>query len=309
MKMISVVIPTYNEKENIHDGYRRVTDIMQHIRDYHYEILYIDNCSDDGTRDLLRILASKDQHVKVILNAVNAGWSRSSFYGILNANGDAVVLLAADMQEPPEMIPQFVSEWENGYHVVIGIKSESRENPFKYMVRNIYYKILKKIAIIDHIEQFMGFGLYDRKFVDILRTLDDPLPYLRGMVAEFGGIRKELEYTQDRRKKGKTHFNFMGMYDLAMLGITSYSKILLRICTFFGAGIGIVSVIVGIVTGFLKIFRIIDYPIGIAAISVAIFLFGAAILFFLGLIGEYILSINIRIMDRPLVIEDERINL
>lgn len=307
--MVSVVIPTYNEKENIYDGYIRVKKIIEGMNCYDYEILFIDNHSLDGTRDQLRMLALKDQHVKVILNAVNVGWSRSSYYGMLQTSGDVVILLSADMQEPPELIPQFVKEWEAGNRIVIGIKSKSRENPLKYFIRKVYYKLLKKIAVIDHIEQFMGFGLYDRGFIEILKKLDDPLPYLRGMVAEFGGERKEIEYTQDIRKQGKTHFNFMGMYDLAMLGITCYSKDLLRICTFIGAGIGCVSIIVAVITAFLKIFHLIDYPIGIAAISVAIFMFGAAILFFLGLVGEYILNINMRIMNRPLVIEEERINM
>ena len=308
MKVVSVVIPTYNEKDNILDGYRRVSEILKQL-EYDYEILYIDNCSTDGTRDLLRMLAHDDKHVKVILNKVNVGWSRSSYYGLINTTGDAVVLLAADMQEPPELIPQFVAEWESGYNIVIGIKSKSKENPIKYEIRKCYYALLKKIATIDHIEQFMGFGLYDKSFISTLRTLDDPMPYLRGMVAELGGRRKEIEYTQDKRRKGKTHFNFWGMYDLAMLGITSYSKMLLRICTLLGAAIGCCSLVVAIVTAILKFCRVIDYPIGIAAISVAVFFFGATILFFLGILGEYILTMNIRLMNRPLVIEEERINL
>ena len=189
-----------------------------------------------------------------------------------------------------------------------------RKRFFRYYAKNISQSArvicnnLKKIADIDHIEQFMGFGLYDRQFIEVLSRLDDPMPYLRGMVAELGGRRAEIEYEQDVRKKGKTHFNFWGMYDLAMLGITSYSKILLRISTLIGVVVGILSIVVAFVTFILKVFKIIEYPIGIAAISVAIFFFGATILFFLGIIGEYILNINIRVMNRPLVIEDERIN-
>ena len=308
MKTISVVIPTYNEIENIRDAYERVLSVLTKLEGYDYEIVCIDNCSTDGTRDELRIIASSNPKVKVILNAVNVGWSRSSFYGLINTSGDAVVLLAADMQEPPELIPEFIEKWEEGNRIVVGIKSRSRENPIKYAVRKIYYKLLKKIAEIDHIEQFMGFGLYDRQFIEVLSKLDDPMPYLRGMVAELGGRRAEIEYEQDVRKKGKTHFDFWGMYDLAMLGITSYSKILLRISTLIGVVVGILSIVVAFVTFILKVFKIIEYPIGIAAISVAIFFFGATILFFLGIIGEYILNINIRVMNRPLVIEDERIN-
>lgn len=308
MKKISVVIPTFNEYENIEDGYVRVKNVLEKIENHLYEILFIDNFSTDGTRDKLRILAHKDSNVKVILNAQNFGWMRSSFYGMISATGDCVVLLAADMQEPPELIPEFVQEWENGYPVVIGIKSKSKENPLKYALRQIYYKTLKKIADVDHIEQFMGFGLYDRSFMDVLRQLDDPMPYLRGMVAEFAGSRKEIEYTQEKRKKGKTHFSFMKMYDLAMLGITSYSKILLRVATLMGFAIGCISMLIAIATFILKVFHIIDYPIGIAAISIAVFVFGSLNLFFIGLAGEYILNINTRVMNRPLVVEEERIN-
>lgn len=308
MKKISVVIPTFNEYENIEDGYSRVKNILERLNNYLYEILFIDNFSNDGTRDKLRILAQKDPNVKVILNAQNFGWMKSSFYGMISATGDCVVLLAADMQEPPEMIPEFVREWEEGYSVVIGIKSKSKENPIKYAARKIYYKTLKRIAEVDHIEQFMGFGLYDQSFLSVLRKLDDPMPYLRGMVAEFAGSRKEIEYTQEKRKKGKTHFSFMKMYDLAMLGITSYSKVLLRLATLMGFAIGCISLVIAIITFVLKIFHIIDYPIGIAAISVAVFTFGSLNLFFIGLAGEYILNINTRVMKRPLVVEEERIN-
>lgn len=308
MKKLSVVIPTYNEIENIEDGYLRVKGVLESIPDYDYEILFIDNFSIDGTRVKLRELAQRDCKVKVILNAVNVGWSRSSFYGILNASGDAVVLLSADMQEPPEVIPRFVEEYNAGNKIVIGVKSKSKENPLKYAVRKVFYKLLKKTAEIEHIEQFMGFGLYDKKFVDVLRKLDDPIPYLRGIVAELGGERKEIEYVQEERKKGKTHFNFWGMYDLAMLGITSYTKIILRYATILGAFVGMASLIVAVVTFFLKIFNIIDYQVGIAAILVSVLFLGAMILFFIGLLGEYVLNINTRVMKRPLVIEEERLN-
>jgi len=308
MKKISIVIPTFNEYENIEDGYLRVKKILEGLTGYLYEILFIDNYSSDGTRDKLRILAQKDSNVKVILNAQNFGWMRSSFYGMISVTGDCVILLAADMQETPELIPEFIKGWEEGFSVVIGIKSKSKENPIKYAVREIYYKTLQKIADVDHIEQFMGFGLYDQSFLNVLRKLDDPMPYLRGMVAEFAGRRKEIEYTQEKRKKGKTHFSFMKMYDLAMFGITSYSKVLLRIATLMGFAIGCISLLISVVTFILKAFHIIDYPIGIAAISVAVFTFGSLNLFFIGLAGEYILNINTRVMNRPLVVEEERIN-
>lgn len=308
-KKISMVIPTYNEKDNIFDDYDRLKKIMDgDLSAYDYEMLFIDNCSTDGTRDLLRVLADKDENVKVILNGNNFGWMRSSFYGMIQTTGDCTVLLAADMQEPPEMMVEFVREWEDGYKVVIGIKSKSNENKFKYFIRECFYDFLSKITENKHIKQFMGFGLYDSEFIDVLRKLDDPLPYFRGIVAELGFKMKQVEYVQDKRRKGKTHFNFFRMYDLAMLGITSYSKVLMRMATIIGFGISGVSILIAFVTLILKLFHIIDYPVGIAAISIGVFALGGINLFFIGLVGEYILNMNARIMKRPLVVEEERLN-
>jgi glycosyltransferase involved in cell wall biosynthesis len=309
MKTISVVMPTYNEHDNIIDSYNRVKNIFdKQLSDYNYEILFIDNCSTDGTRDLLKILASKDPCVKVILNGRNFGWSRSSFYGIINTTGDCTVLLSADMQEPPEKMVDFVREWEEGYKVVIGIKSKSKENKLIYFLRNCYYNFINSIAEIDQIKQFMGFGLYDRSFVDVLRDLDDPMPYFRGIVSELGFNMKKIEYVQEKRKKGKTHFNFFNIYDLAMLGITSYSKVVMRIATLVGFMLSFLSIAVAIVTLLLKAFHVIEYPLGIAGISIGVFALGGINLFFVGLLGEYILNINARTMRRPLVVEEERIN-
>ena len=305
---ITIVIPTYNEVDNIESGYERLRKVTDACQEYSWEYLYIDNLSTDGTRAKLRALAVADKNVKVIFNAVNVGWSRSSFYGLMNATGDAAILLSADMQEPPEVIPRFLEQYKKGYRIVIGKKTRSKENPLKYFVRKIYYGILHKMAEIEHIDQFMGFGLYDRQFLDVLRKLEDPIPYLRGMVAELGGERAEIEYTQETRKHGKTHFNFWGMYDLAMLGITSYTKVMMRVCTLIGMVIGTVSTILAIITAFLKIFRIVDYPNGVAAIIVAVMILGSMILFFVGLLGEYVLSINQRVMKRPLVVEETRLN-
>ena len=202
----------------------------------------------------------------------------------------------------------FVREWEKGYKVVIGIKSKSKENKLMYFLRSCYYNFLEKITENHHIKQFMGFGLYDKDFIEILRKLDDPVPYFRGIVAELGYKMKKIEYVQERRKKGKTHFNFFRIYDLAMLGITSYSKVLMRIATLLGFGISGISIVIAIVTFILKVFRIINYPVGIAAISIGVFALGGINLFFIGLVGEYILNMNTRIMKRPLVVEEERIN-
>jgi len=304
-----MVIPTYNEKDNVFDDYNRVKKIFDNeLKDYEYEMLFIDNFSSDGTRDKLKILASQDPNVKVILNGKNFGWMRSSFYGLINTTGDCTVLLAADMQEPPEMMVRFVEEWKKGAKVVVGIKNESKENKLVYFLRNCYYNMINRITEIDHIKQFMGFGLYDREFINVLRSLDDPMPYFRGMVAELGYGVVQVPYTQERRKKGKTHFNLFQVYDLAMLGITSYSKVVMRFATMLGFLISFISIIVAIVTLILKLSGAISYPIGIAAISIGVFALGGITLFFIGLLGEYILNINVRVMHRPLVVEEARIN-
>lgn len=308
MKKISIVIPTYNECENIVSGYQRVKKVLDGISNYSYEILFIDNSSTDGTKGLLRKLADEDETVKVIFNSVNVGWMRSSYYGIINTTGDATVLLAADMQEPPEMIPKFIEKYEEGYKIVVGIKNRSKENRIKYLLRQMYYSLLKRIAEIEHIEQFMGFGLYDKSFVDVLRNLNDPMPYLRGIVAELGGNRAEVTYIQEARKKGKTHFNFWGMYDLAMLGITSYTKVLMRVATILGFIVSCGSILIAIITFIMKLANIVEYPVGVAAISIGVFALGGFNLFFVGLLGEYVLNINTRVMNRPLVIEEERLN-
>lgn len=309
MKKISAVIPTFNEEENIKDSYLRVKTIFEEqLKRYDYEILFIDNFSTDNTRYLLKELSKQDKHVKVILNAKNFGWSKSSYYGLTQVTGDCAVLLAADMQEPPEKMIEFIEEWEKGFRIVIGIKKKSKENPIKYFLRGCYYKILKLIAEIDHIEQFMGFGLYDREFLNVLADLKDPLPYLRGIVAELGFDRKEILYTQEKRKKGKTHFNFFKMYDLLMLGITSYTKVLLRLATIVGSGISCISLIIAVYTLINKLLHWDSYTFGMAAVVVGIFFLGSLQLFFIGLVGEYILNINVRVMARPLVVEEERIN-
>lgn len=308
MKTISVVIPTYNEEGNIIKGYERVKKVFQELSNYKYEMLFIDNCSTDKTRAILRKIAEEDSRVKCIFNAKNFGWTRSSYYGIINTTGDCTVLLAADMQEPPEKIIEFVTEWEKGFKIVIGIKNKSKENKVKYFLRNCYYNFISRIAETEHIKQFMGFGLYDKEFVNVLRNLDDPMPYLRGIVAELGYTRKEIRYTQEKRVEGKTHFSFFKVYDLAMLGITSSTKVLMRLATLLGFGIAIISFLVAIVTLILKLFNVIDYPTGIAAISIGVFFFGAVQLFFIGLLGEYVLNINTRVIHRPLVIEEVRLN-
>ncbi len=308
MKTVTVVIPTYNEEENIPVVYQRVKEVFEkELESYQYEIQFIDNCSTDKSRELIADLAHSDSHVKAIFNVKNFGFTRSTFYGLTQAEGDCAVLLFADMQDPPEVIVDFVREWENGYKIVTGIKNKSKESPLMYLFRKIYYWLIKLIAEVDHIEQFDGFGLYDASFIKVLRELDDPLPYLRGIVAELGGKRKEVHYTQEKRKKGKSSFNFLKLYDLAMLGITSYSKVIMRLATLLGFFVAFVSIVIAIITLVHKLTHWDSFPIGTAAISIGVFFFGAVQLFFVGFLGEYIVNINTRVMKRPLVVEEKRI--
>lgn len=310
MKTITVVIPTYNEEENINLIYGRLINIFKtDLKDYCYKILFIDNCSKDNSRDKIRELAQNDKDVQYIFNIKNFGFSRSTFYGLTQAKGDCAVLLFADMQDPPEVITDFVKEWEAGNKVVAGIKNKSKENAVMYFIRKCYYKFINKITDIQHIEQFTGFGLYDKSVIEVFAKLEDPLPYLRGIVAELGPECKKVYYEQNRREHGKSSFKFKNLYDVAMLGITSYSKALMRISTFTGVFVACISFMVAIVTFFMKIFHVIEYPIGNAAILFGVFFLGGLQMIFTGVLGEYISNINIRTMKRPLVVEEERFNL
>ena len=309
MKKISIVIPTYNEIDNIALLVSELTEILEkELSNYNYEIIVIDNYSTDGTRDEIRKLCALNKNVKGILNAKNFGQLNSPFYGITQITGDAVILMCADFQDPPRMILNFVKEWENGYKIVIGIKNKSKESKFMYLARTMYYKMIDKMADIKHIEHFTGFGLYDQKFIDVLRRLDDPTPYLRGIVAELGFTRKEIPYEQQQRKFGKTKNNFFSLYDVGMLGMTSYTKIILRLATFIGFFVGVISFFLSIIYLILKLIYWDSYPAGTAPILIGMFFLGSLQLFFIGILGEYIMNINTKVLKRPLVVEEERIN-
>lgn len=308
MKKISILVPTYNEEDNVINVDKRLENILSNLKDYNYEIVFIDNCSKDNTRKILIDLCRKNKNVKAIFNAKNFGFSRSVFYGLTQTTGDCAILIYADFQEPPELIPKFIEEWENGCKIVIGKKNKSNENIFMALMRKFYYKLIKSISDVEQIENFHGFGLYDKEFIDILRNLNDSEPYLRGIVAELGYKMKELYYEHKRREKGKSSFNFYRMYDLAMLGITSYSKVVLRLATIFGFLFSIITFIIGVITFITKLINWNNYPIGIAALIVGVFFIGSVQIFFIGLLGEYILNINLRVMNRPLVVEEKRIN-
>lgn len=309
MKKISILVPTYNEEENVAPLSEAIVNLFSaELKDYDYELVFIDNDSRDNTRSLLREICAKNKRIKAIFNVKNFGQFNSPYYGLLQTTGDCTVLLCADFQDPVEMIVDFVREWENGYKIVIGQKTTSRENRVMYFLRSCYYKMIKKFSDVEQIEHFTGFGLYDREFISVLRNLEDPTPFLRGIVAELGFRRKQIPYEQQRRRAGKTHNNFMRLYDAAMLSFTSYTKIGLRMATFIGGRIAMVSFCIALVYLVLKIIFWNRFVAGTAPILIGMFFLGAVQLLFIGLVGEYILSINQRIMKRPLVIEEERIN-
>ena len=309
MKKISITIPCYNEEENVYPLHDALVEMFERdLPNYEYELLYIDNCSSDRTRELLKELGKQDKHVKAILNAKNFGQFNSPYYGMMQTTGDCTILMAADFQDPVEMVPKYVAEWEKGYKIVIGRKTSSKESSIVYHLRSLYYKIIKKFSEVEQIEHFTGFGLYDKDFMDVLRNLKDPTPFLRGIVSELGYKRKEIPYEQPQRRAGKTHNNWYSLYDAAMLSFTSYTKIGLRLATFIGIFVGALSFIIAIVYLIMKLVLWDTFTAGMAPVIIGMFFLGSVQLFFLGFMGEYILSMNQRIMNRPLVIEEERIN-
>jgi glycosyltransferase involved in cell wall biosynthesis len=306
---VSIVVPCYNEEENVEAMHQAIADVFRkELPKYRYELIFIDNDSKDCTRELIRKLCQKDQGVKGILNARNFGQFNSPYYAMLQSTGDCTILMAADFQDPVEMIPRYVKEWENGYKLVIGIKKSSKENKFMYWLRSCYYKMIKKLSDVEQIEHFTGFGLYDAKFIKVLRELDDPTPFLRGIVAELGFRRKEISYEQPQRRAGKTSNNFYRLYDAAMLSVTSYTKVGLRLATIFGSFCSFISLLVAFIYLIMKLVYWNRFPAGMAPLLIGMCFLGSVQIFFIGLVGEYILSINARVMKRPLVIEEERIN-
>lgn len=309
MKKISVLIPCYNEEENVVPISEAVVETLERdLPQYDYELVFIDNDSQDSTRDLLRQLCSQNQRIKAIFNAKNFGQFNSPYYGMLQVTGDCVIEMVADFQDPVDLIPKYVREWENGYKIVIGIKTSSKESHLMYWLRSCYYKMIKKLSDVEQIEHFTGSGLYDREFIEILRNLDDPTPFLRGIVAELGYRRKEIPYEQPQRRAGKTSNNFYRLYDAAMLSITSYTKVGLRLATVFGSICSAVSMVVALVYLVMKLMYWDRFPAGMAPLLIGMCFLGSVQIFFIGLVGEYILSINSRVMKRPLVVEEERIN-
>jgi len=281
---------------------------MSEIPDIGFEIIFIDNASTDQTVQILRRLAEMDPRVKVIVNTRNFGHIRSPYYGLLQAHGDAVIVIASDLQDPPILIKEFLKKWQEGYKVVVGVKSSSNETRMFYYIRSIYYRILAKLTDVQLIEHFTGYGLYDQQVVEILRQINDPYPYFRGLIADIGFPLARIEFQQPKRKRGITKNNFYTLYDLAMLGFTNYTKVPLRLATMFGFLTAFFSFFVGL---FYLVYKLIfwqEFTLGAAPIIVGLFFFGAIQLFFLGIVGEYIGAIYTQVLHRPLVIEKERIN-
>ena len=307
MKTISVVTPCFNEAGNLRELHARIKSAMEGLA-YEYEHLIIDNASTDGSIELLRELAAQDKRVKVILNTRNFGHIRSPFHALLQASGDAVIAMASDLQDPPERIPEFIRMWEEGYKVVVGVKTHSQEPGLFFFLRSMYYRVLRTLSDIELIDNFTGFGLYDKKVIETLRQCNDPYPYFRGLIADLGFEYAQVEFDQPRRRRGVTKNNFYTLYDMAMLGVTSYTKIPLRVATILGFLSAAISFLIGLV---YLVYKLVDWPnfsLGLAPVVIGLFFLGSVQLFFLGIVGEYIGSIYTLAIRRPLVIEKERIN-
>jgi glycosyltransferase involved in cell wall biosynthesis len=307
-KLISIVSPCYNEELNVEELYKQVKAVMAELPGYQYEHLFIDNASTDNTVALLKKIATADRAVKIIVNIRNFGHIRSPYYGLQQAHGDAVILMASDLQDPPTLIKELVAKWEAGSSIVVAVKNESEENKLMFLVRKAYYNLIKRFSDIEQIKNFTGFGLYDQKFIEVLRSLKEPYPYFRGLITELGFNRSEITYVQPARKKGKTKNNFYTLYDLAMLGFVNHSKIPLRLASFIGFGMSVISFIVGVIYLVYKLLFWDRFEAGLAPLTIGIFLFSSVQLFFIGIVGEYIGAIHTQVKARPLVIEKERVN-
>jgi len=308
MKTISVVTGCFNEADNVEELCRRVREAIIPLGRYRYEHIFIDNASTDGTVEVLRRIAAEDPNVRVIVNARNFGHIRSPLHALYQASGDCVISLVADLQDPPEMIADLIREWENGYSMVLGIKRTSAENPLMFWLRRKYYRLVSRLSSVETLENFTGFGLYDRRVIEIVKSFGDPYPYFRGMIAEIGLPHKTIPYDQPVRKRGITKNNFYTLYDMAMLGITNHSKVPLRLAVFAGCGIGLASFLMAFGYLIYKLLFWNNFQVGMAPIVIGIFFLGAVQLFFIGILGEYIGSIYTQVQKRPLVIEKERIN-
>lgn len=306
-KLISIVTPCYNEVENIDELYQRITTVMATLP-YDYEHICIDNCSTDGTVAKIKEIAKRDKHVKLIVNARNFGHIKSPYHGILQSSGDACILIASDLQDPPEMMVEFIKKWEEGYKTVLAVKPESEESSIMFFLRKTYYRFITRISEVPLVQNATGAGLFDRAVVDILRNIHDSYPYFRGLLCEIGFQIATVPFKQPRRKRGITKNNFYTLYDIAMLGITNHSKVPLRLMAMSGFLLSFLSLLVALVFFIAKLVYWDSFQLGTAPILIGIFFFGAIQTFFIGVLGEYIGSIHTQVRNMPLVVELERVN-
>jgi glycosyltransferase involved in cell wall biosynthesis len=307
-KTISIVSGTFNEEANVRHLVEEVRNVMQTLPDFDYEHLIADNASTDATPQILREIAAADPRVKVIFNTRNFGGIRSGYHVFLQARGDVVIPVVADLQDPPSLIPAFLEKWREGFKLVIAVKKKSRENPIMFRLRKLYYRTLSYLSEVPLIDDFSGFGLYDQQVLEVLRSFHDPYPYVRGLIADIGFPAARIEYTQQARKRGRSKNNFMTLYDNAMLGVTSYSKLPLRLAAFIGFISGGISLLVGMFYLVYKLLYWENFSVGAAPIVVGLFFVGSVQMIFLGILGEYIGAIYTQVLGRPHVIEKERIN-
>ncbi len=308
MKKITILTPCYNEEENVAILCEKIREVMRSMPQYDYEHVFIDNASKDRTVALIRKEIEADKHIRCIVNARNFGHIRSPFHGIRQCYGDAVISMASDLQDPPETIPALIAEWEKGHKVVIGVKNQSKESRVMFGIRKLFYNMIAKMSEVEQVKNFTGFGLYDRQFVDVLREIDDPYPYFRGLVSELGFDIATVNFVQPRRERGKTKNNFYTLYDMAMLGFVNYSKVPLRLACFVGMGVAVASLLVAMIYFIYKLIYWDTFSAGQAPLVIGLFFFSAVQLFFIGIIGEYVGAVHTQVRKRPLVIEKERIN-
>jgi glycosyltransferase involved in cell wall biosynthesis len=308
VKTVSVVTQCYNERGNVEEVYQRVRDVMAALGRYRYEHIFIDNSSTDGTVETLKRIAASDSNVKIIINTRNFGHIRSPLHALYQASGDAVVGIMANLKDPPELIPELIAQWESGFSMVLAIKRTSQENPIMFWIRRRYYRLVKRLSSIETFENFTGFGLYDRRVVDIVKSIADPYPYFRGLIAEIGLPHAEVLYDQPARKRGKSKNNFYTLYDMAMLGITNLSKVPLRLVTFSGFVCAALCILAGMAYLVYKLLYWNRFSVGMAPLVIGIFFFSSIQLISVGILGEYIGSIQTQVQKRPLVVERERVN-
>lgn len=306
-KLISIVTPCYNEEANIDELYQRIIEVMSRL-DYDYEHVFIDNCSTDGSHAKLRALAAQDKRVKVIFNARNFGHIRSPYHALLQVNGDCAVLIASDLQDPPEMIEEFVKKWEEGFKTVMAVKPESEESRMMFLVRRAYYRFVTRISEVPLVQNATGAGLFDRAVLDILKKIDDPYPYFRGLLCEIGFPIATVPFKQPRRQRGITKNNFYTLYDIAMLGITNHSKVPLRLMVMGGGLLAGLSLLAAFAFLLAKLVFWNSFQMGIAPLLISLFFFSSVQILFLGMLGEYLGSVHTQMRNMPLVVEAERLN-